>query len=209
MNFIFLGPPGAGKGTMASRAARDRSIPQISTGELFREAIKNGTELGKQVQSIIAQGGLVPDDVTVALVRERLTQPDAARGFILDGFPRTIPQAEALGSMTRIDRAIDFSLSDDEVIRRLSGRRVCRTCGRNYHVLFLPPKTEGVCDACGGELYTRDDDTVESIRTRLEVYKRQTAPLIEFYSVRGLLVSVDASAAPDQVYEQLKPLLGP
>lgn len=208
MNCIFLGPPGAGKGTMAARAAKECSIPQISTGELFREAIRNETQLGKQVQSIITQGGLVPDDVTVALVRERLGQPDAARGFILDGFPRTIPQAETLGSMTRIDKAINFSLPDEEVIRRLSGRRVCRTCGRNYHVLFLPPKVEGVCDVCGGELFTRDDDSVESIRTRLEVYTRQTAPLIEFYSDRGLLFSVDASPAPDQVFEQLKPLLG-
>jgi adenylate kinase len=197
MNLIFLGPPGAGKGTLAGLVAKELGIPQISTGDIFRDAIKRETELGKQVKAIVGRGDLVPDELTVSLVRERLARPDAATGYILDGFPRTIPQAEALEGFQKLDAVVNFVIGDDVVVLRLTGREVCRACGAIYHVRNMPSKVKGVCDRCGGQTYTRDDDKLESITNRLEVYKQQTEPLIAFYRKRGLLRDVDSSTTPE------------
>lgn len=199
MKLIFLGPPGAGKGTIADLAVKALGIPHISTGDLFRAAIKDQTPLGLKVKGILASGGLVSDDVTIALVRERLAAPDAKAGWILDGFPRTIPQAEALEGIAPADRAVNFDVADSVVVGRLSTRRVCRGCGKTYNVKTLPPKKEGVCDACGGEVYTRDDDKESSIKTRLENYRKQTAPLIDWYGKRGKLLTIDGVGAPEEV----------
>jgi adenylate kinase len=208
MKLIFLGPPGAGKGTLAGLVCKELGIPQISTGDIFRDAIKRETELGKKVKEIVGRGDLVPDDLTVSLVRERLARPDAAGGFILDGFPRTIPQAEALGQFQDIDAVVNFVISDRAVVKRLSGRRVCRNCGAIYNVDNMPPRKEGICDACGGPLYTRDDDTIESIKNRLEVYKNQTEPLIRFYKKKRLLRNVDSSRSPEDTQAQVRRVLG-
>lgn len=199
MKMIFLGPPGAGKGTLAGIASRQLGISHISTGDLFRAAVKNDTELGKKVKSILAEGKLVPDDLTVALVRERLSLPDAATGWILDGFPRTIGQAEALQTIDSVDLVVNFDVDDALILSRLTGRRVCKNCGRIYHVVTMPPKKEGLCDDCGGPLYIRPDDQEESIKTRLAAYREQTAPLIAWYGQRGLLVTIDGSGSPDAV----------
>jgi len=207
MRLIFLGAPGAGKGTIAAAAGKEHGIPPVSTGDLFREAVKNGTELGRQVKGIMERGELVPDELTVALVRERFRSPDTAAGFILDGFPRTIPQAEALDSFQSIDAVINFLVGDDVVVRRLSGRRVCRNCGAIYHVENMPPRKEGVCDRCGGELYIRDDDRIDSIRNRLRVYREQTAPLVDYYRRRGLLHDIDSAKSVEDTLLQLRPLL--
>jgi adenylate kinase len=207
MRLIFLGPPGAGKGTIAVKAAEEYGMPHISTGEAFRAAIKSGSPLGLKVKGIIESGGLVPDQVTIELVRERLARPDAAAGWILDGFPRTVAQAEALEAMAAPDAAVNFEVEDADVIARLSGRRVCRGCSRNYHADFMPPRTEGVCDDCGGELYVRDDDRPEAIAKRLAVYRAQTEPLIAHYSAKGLLRGIDAAGAPHEVFEALKAAL--
>ncbi|MBN2051651.1 MAG: adenylate kinase [Spirochaetales bacterium] len=193
MNLIFTGPPGAGKGTIASRISEELKIPHISTGDLFRKAIKEKTPLGLRVESILASGELVPDDVTCGIVEERLKLKDAVDGFILDGFPRTIVQAEALSGITRIDGVVNFLVEDQLIIRRLSGRRICRNCGAGYHVDFMPPKKEGICDVCGGELYTRPDDAIEAIQNRLEVYRVQTSPLIDYYRRKDLIIDVDGS----------------
>lgn len=203
MNLIFLGPPGAGKGTMASRLAKDKGIPHISTGDIFRENINNGTELGKKVKSILDSGDLVPDELTVALVEDRLKQDDVSEGFILDGFPRTIPQAEALDGFATIEAVILFTLPDEEIVKRLSGRRVHKPSGRTYHILFNPPKVPGKDDMTGEELIQRGDDTEESIRNRLDVYRDQTQPLVDFYKNKGLLKEIDARPEPDEVYTQL------
>jgi adenylate kinase len=207
MNLIFLGAPGAGKGTLATLLSKDYRIPQISTGDLFRAAVKEGSELGRKVKGIMEKGELVPDSLTVELVRERLAKPDAQQGYILDGFPRTVAQADALGKFQRIDAAINFKIGDELVIRRLSGRRVCRSCGAIYHIENMPPKVEGTCDACGGELYIRDDDKIESIKNRLRVYKEQTEPLIAYYREKGLLQEIDSSKSPQDSLGQLKNLL--
>jgi adenylate kinase len=209
MKLIFLGPPGAGKGTLAAIAKDRYGLPHVSTGDIFREAIKNETELGKKVKGILASGELVPDELTVALVKDRLAAPDASKGFILDGFPRTIPQAEALELFAPVEAAVDFRISDELVVERLSGRRVCKSCGRNYNVKFVPPKKEGICDACGGQLYVRDDDKIEAINNRLSVYRAQTAPLIEYYRKRGKLLEVDASVPTEKVIEELDRKLKP
>ena len=203
MNLIFLGPPGAGKGTMASRMAQDKGIPHISTGDIFRENINNGTDLGKKVKSILDSGDLVPDELTVELVKDRLNQGDVSNGFILDGFPRTIPQAEALEDFASIDAVILFTLPDEEIVKRLSGRRVHKPSGRTYHILFSPPKVPGKDDVTGEELIQRGDDSEESIRNRLDVYRKQTQPLVDFYRKKNLLKEVDAGPAPDEVYEKL------
>ena len=207
MRLIFLGAPGAGKGTVAAAVSKELGVPQVSTGDLFRAAVKNRTELGRRVESIMQRGELVPDELTVALVRERFQAPDTAAGFILDGFPRTIPQADALDSFQGIDAVVNFQVSDEVVVRRLSGRRVCRNCGAIYHVENMPPRKEGVCDRCGGELYIRDDDRIESIRNRLRVYGEQTAPLIDYYRRRGLLHDIDSAQSVEDTLRQLRPLL--
>jgi adenylate kinase len=208
MKLIFLGPPGAGKGTLAGLAAKELAVPAISTGDIFRDAIKRETDLGKQVKAIVGRGDLVPDELTVSLVRERLAEPDATTGFILDGFPRTIPQAEALEGFQKLDAAINFVIGDDVVITRLTGREVCRSCGAIYHVRNMPTRVKGVCDRCGGPTYTRDDDKLESIRNRLEVYRRQTEPLIAFYRQRGLLRDVDSSTTPEATMKGVRAALG-
>jgi adenylate kinase len=179
-------------------------IPHISTGAIFRAAIAAKSELGLKVKSIIDAGKLVDDDTTIALVRERFTQQDTQGGYILDGFPRTIPQAEALASFSTVDRVVNFDIPDSAVVERLSGRRVCKNCGANYHVIFQKPKKEGICDLCGGELYTREDDKKEAVLKRLEVYRTQTAPLIEYYRSRLLLIDVDARPAVEQVVSNFK-----
>lgn len=203
MNLIFLGPPGAGKGTMASRLAEEKGIPHVSTGDIFRENINNETDLGKRVKAILDSGELVPDELTIELVRDRLSQEDAKKGFILDGFPRTIPQAEALDGFARIDKVVRFILGDEEIVKRLSGRRVHKASGRTYHIEFSPPKAPGKDDVTGEELMQRPDDREESIKNRLEVYRRQTEPLVDYYQERGLLVDIDARPEPDTVFANL------
>jgi adenylate kinase len=208
MKLIFLGPPGAGKGTLAALVSKEYGIPQISTGDIFRDAIKRETELGKKVKEIVGRGDLVPDELTVSLVRERLGQPDAAGGYILDGFPRTIPQATSLDEFQAMDAAVNFSISDEIVVGRLSGREVCKLCGAIYHVKNMPSKVKGVCDKCGGQLYTRPDDTIESITNRLDVYKKQTEPLIDYYREKRLLRDIDSSKSPEDTLVQIRKALG-
>lgn len=195
MNFIFLGPPGAGKGTLAAQVAEEYGIPQISTGDIFRENIKNQTELGKKVKAIMDAGGLVGDDVVLEIVEDRLKKDDCKNGFILDGFPRTIPQAEAFEKLGIDVKVVNFEVDNELIIARLSNRRVCKECKANYNVKFLPPKVEGKCDKCGGELFTREDDKLESITHRLEVYRKETEPLIAFY--RNLNKMTDINSARD------------
>ena len=208
MKLIFLGPPGAGKGTLAARAVDILKLPHISTGAIFRSAIAAASPLGLKVKAIIDAGKLVDDATTIELVKERLAQEDAQKGYILDGFPRTIPQAEALAGFSVVEKVVNFDLPDAVVLERLGGRRVCRKCGYNFHVVFNKPKTEGVCDYCGGEIYTRDDDKPEAIQKRLEVYRAQTAPLIDYYRGKGLLIDIDASPLVDQLVENFKAALG-
>jgi adenylate kinase len=207
MNLVFLGPPGAGKGTMASRLAKDLQIPHISTGDMFREAMSKQTELGKKAKAIMEAGDLVPDDLTIEMVRERLAEPDARNGYILDGFPRTIPQAEALDGFASIDRAVRFDLDEARLVRRLSGRRVHKESGRIYHVDFNPPRAAGRDDVTGEPLIQRDDDKEDAIRNRLAVYDKQTAPLVSYYQEKRILTTIDAGPPPDVVYETLKQAL--
>jgi adenylate kinase len=208
MKLIFLGPPGAGKGTLAARAVDILKVPHISTGNIFRAAIAAKSELGLKVKGILDSGKLVDDGTTIGLVRERLAREDALGGYILDGFPRTIPQAEALEEFSRVDRVVNFDIPDPDVEERLGGRRTCKKCGTNFHILFGKPKKEGTCDSCGGELYIRDDDRREAIVKRLEVYREQTAPLIDHYRKKGLLVDVDARPAVETVVENFRRGLG-
>ncbi|NCB66696.1 MAG: adenylate kinase [Bacilli bacterium] len=203
MNLVFLGPPGAGKGTIASEAKNHFDIPHISTGDLFRSHIKGGTELGKQVQAILASGNLVPDSVTIAMVEERFKQDDAKKGFILDGFPRTIAQADALSKMKSIDYVVNFVLDREQIVARLSGRRMCKSTGKTYHILYNPPKVEGLDDETGEPLIQRDDDKPEAILNRLAVYEAQTSPLIEYYRERNLLLDIDAAPSPEKVLATL------
>ena len=207
MKLVFLGPPGAGKGTMATQLAEYAGISHISTGDIFRANIKQQTELGKKVKAILDSGELVPDTLTIELVQDRLGQSDAQHGFILDGFPRTVPQADALADMQDLDLVINFELNDEEVVRRLCGRRVHPGSGRTYHVEFSPPKNEGRDDVTGDPLVQREDDSEESIKNRLRVYREQTQPLIEYYRSREQLVDLDASPKPEQVFENLKEVL--
>ena len=206
MNFIFLGPPGAGKGSLAVKAAAEYGIPHISTGDIFRAAIKNETPLGLKVKAIIDSGSLVSDEITCALVKERLEEPDAKNGFILDGFPRTIPQAEAFSAICTDVAVVNFKISDEAVIKRLSTRRVCKKCGANFNILTLPPKKEGVCDACSGELFQRDDDKQDSILHRMNVYREQTEPLIDFYRQKGQLTDIDGATQTPQLLDTFKQL---
>ncbi len=207
MNLILLGPPGAGKGTMATGIKEKYSIPHISTGDLFRAAIKNQTELGKKVKSILDEGNLVSDELTLALVEERLNQKDAQNGFVLDGFPRTIPQAEEFDKLFSVDLVINFTIPHEKIVTRLAGRRICRTCGKIYHIKTLPPKVEGICDIDGGELYIRPDDMEEAILNRLKVYDKQTAPLIEYYKPKGIMRDIDAQGDIDGMFEDVFRLL--
>lgn len=206
MKMVFLGPPGAGKGTVAAKAKDYYSIPHISTGDLFRNNIKNETELGKQVKAILASGSLVPDSVTIEMVRQRLAEPDCKKGFILDGFPRTIAQADALAGMVELDAVVNFVISNEEVVERLSGRRMCPSTGRIYHIKFNPPKVEGKDDETREDLIQRDDDKPEAIIHRLDVYAEQTEPLIRYYREKGLLKDVHTSNSmtPDKVFEATK-----
>jgi adenylate kinase len=208
MKLIFLGPPGAGKGTLAVRAVDILGVPHISTGAIFRSAIAAQSALGLKVKAIIDAGKLVDDDTTTELVKERLAQADAQKGYILDGFPRTIPQAQSLAQFSTVDKAVNFDIPDSGVLERLGGRRVCRKCGYNYHAIFTKPKVENVCDHCGGEIYIRDDDRPEAIQKRLEVYRSQTAPLIDFYRQQGLLVDIDASPMIDEIVVNFKRVFG-
>ncbi len=207
MRVVLVGAPGAGKGTQAQYLAKHYGIPQISTGEIFRANIAAQTELGRRAKLYMDAGDLVPDEVTIAIVRDRLAQADTAPGFLLDGFPRTVPQAEALSGIldelqTPLDAVLELQIEDDEVVRRLSGRRTCRKCGHVWHVDFDPPTVPGRCDNCGGELFQRDDDLPDTIRRRLEVYAEQTEPLVGFYTSAGLLRSVPASGAVDDIVER-------
>lgn len=203
-NFIFLGPPGAGKGSLAVKVAEEYKIPHISTGDIFRANIKAQTPLGVKVKAIIDSGALVSDELTFELVKDRIAQDDCKNGYILDGFPRTIPQAEMLESLVSDIKVVNFEIQDEIVIRRLSTRRTCKACGANFNVLTLPPKVEGVCDKCNGELYQRDDDKQESIMNRMEVYREQTEPLINFYKEKGKITDLDASIETDILLGKFK-----
>ncbi|XOQ46426.1 MAG: hypothetical protein ACFWUD_05270 [Thermocaproicibacter melissae] len=204
MNLIFLGAPGAGKGTHAEILSKDVGIPQISTGNIIREALKSGTEMGLKAKSYIEAGKLVPDDVVIGIIRDRLAQDDCANGFILDGFPRTIPQAEALDKMVRIDRVINLDVPESLILRRLSGRRVCSNCGASYNVDTRPPKKEGICDVCGGTLVQRKDDNPETVRERLKVYHEQTEPLVDYYEKQGKLRTVHGTDDTDSTARDIK-----
>jgi len=209
MRLIFLGPPGVGKGTHAEDVAKHYGIPKISTGDIFREEMKKGTELGKKVAEFINRGELVPDDITIKILQERISKPDCAKGFILDGFPRTIPQAEALDKIAKIDLVINFTASKEVIIERISGRLTCRKCGAIFHKTSkgLVPKKPGICDYCGGELYQREDQKPEAVKRRLEVYEEQTKPLIDYYRKKGILVDFNAEGEKEEVSKRLFELL--
>jgi adenylate kinase len=208
MDLILLGPPGSGKGTQAQKIVERYRIPQISTGDILRAAVKEQTPLGKEAKAYMDQGKLVPDEVVVGIVRERLKAPDCKKGFILDGFPRTVPQAEALEATLRamnrrIDHVVSIEVNNEELLKRLTGRRTCRGCGAMNHLVFDPPKKEGVCDRCGGELYQRADDKEETITERLKVYEAQTAPLIAYYRDKGSLRTIDGVGAMEQIFQAI------
>jgi adenylate kinase len=213
LNVVLLGAPGSGKGTQAERIAPAFGVPHISTGDMLRAALQAGTELGLTAKKYMYAGELVPDDVVVGIIRERLAEPDAARGFLLDGFPRTLEQAAALDAMlAAAGRALNVVLlidgPEEELVRRLAGRRACRDCGKGYHVIFDPPRQEGVCDVCGGQLYQRADDAEETVRNRLAVYRRQTEPLVGYYAERGVLQKVfGGGRMPDEVYGDVEKVL--
>ncbi|GGG11034.1 adenylate kinase [Paenibacillus aceti] len=212
MNVLFMGPPGAGKGTQAEVIVNEFGIPHISTGDAFRLAIKQGTPVGMKAKEYIDKGLLVPDDVTVGIVRERLQQSDCENGFLLDGFPRTLSQAEALedllsGLGRKLEHVINLKVDRDKLMARLTGRRICKSCGSTYHVIFNPPAQEGVCDKCGGELYQRSDDNEESVGTRLDEYINKTAPLLKFYEDKDLLRQVDGEQEIDSVSKEIVSIL--
>jgi adenylate kinase len=206
---IFLGAPGAGKGTQARRLAASSGVPQVATGDMLREAVAEGTRLGREAKRYMDSGALVPDGVVIGLVDERLARPDASGGYVLDGFPRTVAQAEALDGLLRrrgqeLDRVIFFDVSRDELLRRLTGRRICRQCGTAFHLVSAPPKVAGRCDQCGGELYQREDDAESTVARRLDVYQTQTTPLLDYYKERGLLVRVRGEGSVDEVAAQIQ-----
>ena len=213
MKIIMLGAPGAGKGTQAKKIADRYQIPHISTGDIFRANIKEGTELGKKAKSYMDQGLLVPDELTLELIMDRFQNPDCANGYVLDGFPRTIPQAEALTEALEkngdsIDYAINVEVPDENIITRMSGRRACLACGATYHVVYAPTKEEGVCDRCGEKLVLRDDDKPETVKKRLDVYHSQTQPLIDYYTKQGKLAEVDGTQSVDAVFDAIVKILG-
>lgn len=208
MNLIIIGPPGSGKGTQGQRIAERYRIPQISTGDILREAVRNGSALGLKAKASMAQGALVPDEVVIGIIEERLMKGDCGRGFLLDGFPRTVAQANALERMLgrrglAIDHVISIEIEREELIRRLMGRRTCARCGAMYHILFNPPKKEGICDQCGGSLYQRDDDKEETIRSRLDVYSQQTGPVIQYYASKGLVRAINGIGPIDGIFDRI------
>ena len=213
MNVILLGPPGAGKGTQATTIVKEYRIPHISTGDIFRENIKNGTELGKKAQEYMNQGELVPDDLVIEIATDRLAREDCHQGFLLDGFPRTVHQAEELdgfleGRGDKVHHVLNISVAKEELIRRLIGRRVCKNCGATYHIETMKPKVDGVCDVCGGELVQRADDNRETVENRIDVYEQQTMPLIDYYEKAGVLVHIDGSLGLENVFTKIREVLG-
>ncbi|MDD2420704.1 MAG: adenylate kinase [Heliobacteriaceae bacterium] len=213
MRVLLMGPPGAGKGTQAEVLVQDLAVPHISTGDMFRAAIQNGTPLGLQAKLFMDQGQLVPDDVTCGIVRERLVAPDCRDGFLLDGFPRTVPQAEVLETILQelqmaLDVVIDIQVSREALVQRLTGRRICRQCGAAFHVVFNPPEQPGKCDKCGGELYQRTDDSPETAENRLDVYTKQTQPLVEFYQTKGLYQVINGEQTRQAVLADICRALG-
>ena len=210
---ILLGPPGAGKGTQAAKIVEKYGVPHISTGDIFRENIKKGTELGKKAQEYMNRGELDPDDLVIEIATTRLLEDDCRNGFLLDGFPRTVYQAEKLDEFlaardSKIDKVLDIAVEKDELIARLTGRRVCKACGASFHVVNIPPKKEGVCDFCGGELIQRADDNLETVTNRIDVYEAQTMPLVEYYEKAGNLVHIDGSTGLENVFADIVSALG-
>ena len=213
MKIIMLGAPGAGKGTQAKMIAEKYQIPHVSTGDIFRANIKNGTELGMEAKKYMDQGLLVPDELTVKILLDRVAQEDCVNGYVLDGFPRTIPQAEVLDeALTKLGEKIDYAINvdvpDENIVRSMSGRRACLKCGATYHIEHIPPKQEGICDSCGSELVLRDDDKPETVQNRLKVYHEQTQPLIDFYTARGVLKTVDGTVDMKEVFTAITDILG-
>ena len=213
MKIVFMGPPGAGKGTQAEKIVENYQIPHISTGDMFRKAIKDQTELGMEAKRYMDQGALVPDHVTIGIVKDRLSESACKSGFLLDGFPRTVDQAKALDEiLTSLDSKIDYVINIDvdlDILKeRLTGRRICRSCGATYHMIFNPPKNADVCDKCGGELYQRKDDNEETVGNRLNVYVSQTKPLLDYYSLAGNLVNINGQQSIDLVFEEIREVLG-
>lgn len=213
MRIILMGPPGAGKGTQAAKLTQKLAVPHISTGDMFRKAIKEETALGKKAKDFMDQGKLVPDEVTIGIVKERLAEPDCRNGFLLDGFPRIVPQADALDGILKelhvaLDSVINITVLREILIERLTGRRVCKACGSTYHVIFNPAQVNDVCDECGGKLYQRSDDSMETVASRLDVYEQQTAPLIQYYSDKGLLKEIDGAQKMELVLADILTALG-
>ena len=209
MRLILMGPPGAGKGTQAEKLRKEFALPHISTGDMFRKAIKEETELGKEAKKYLDSGGLVPDEITVGIVKERLQQPDCKAGFMLDGFPRTVPQAEALDKTlaelnVNLDAVIYINVLKEKLVKRLTGRRICKDCAATYHIDFIPSQEEGRCGQCGGELYQRSDDTIETVDTRLNVYLENTRPLIDHYRVKGILKEIDGDQTVAEVFDTIQ-----
>ena len=213
MKIIMLGAPGAGKGTQAKMIAEKYSVPHISTGDIFRANIKNGTELGKRAQEYMNRGELVPDDLVIEIATTRLLEDDCKNGFLLDGFPRTVYQAEKLDEFlaahgSKIDKVLDIAVEREELITRLTGRRVCKACGASYHLVNVPPKTEGICDRCGGELMQRADDNIETVANRIDVYEAQTKPLVDYYENAGNIAHIDGATGLDNVFADIVKALG-
>lgn len=210
---VLLGPPGAGKGTQAVRIVEKYNVPHISTGDIFRENIKNGTELGKRAQEYMNKGELVPDDLVIEIATDRLLKDDCKNGFLLDGFPRTVYQAQKLDEFLaangmKLDVVIDIEVEKEELITRLTGRRVCKACGASFHIVNVPPKQEGICDSCGGELFQRADDTIETVENRINVYNQQTMPLVDYYKEAGNIATVDGALGLDEVFAKIVEAIG-